>query len=319
MKLSEIVGETVRILGSHGYNVELISYPEDHRRRGIDIAASRQDHSVLIKVVEDTSDLSPRDIKELRSSSHLLGVDSIVVAERNKGVDIDNIVAIEKSGVYMVSVEGLRAALRNEIYVVHRQGNLYMRVNGEKLRSERIKRGYSLGDIASLLGVTRRSVYLYEQGRVEVSLSTALKLLDLFGDEIFEPIPVLGEGSQQHYNVRQQTRQLHVQGEETVTEKALEGIARVGGEAVEVKRIPPDIVARLDRERMLIVVEKRRDRKFEKRVRETVKVAHHVKARVMALVQSPDKRVIAEEYSDVEVYRDVEEMVEDIRRLSGRT
>jgi putative transcriptional regulator len=209
-------------------------------------------------------------------------------------------------------VGGLEAALRNEIYVVHRQGNLYMRINGAKLRSKRVERGYSLGDMASLLGVTRRSIYLYEQGKVEVSLSTALKLLELFGDEIFEPIPVLEEPTAKRHEYSQRSSLESSSADSVLAVKAVEEIRRVGGEAVETKRIPPDVIARVERDKMLILLERRRDRKFEKRVHEAVKVAHHVNARVMAVVSSPEKRVVAEGYRDVLVYRDVEEMISDI-------
>ena len=317
MKLDEIVGETLRILEGHGYSVELISYPEDHRRRGIDIAASKDNRSLLIKVVEDAATLSSRDVRELRNSSKVLGVSSLIVAGSSNGSDIDSIVAIERGGVYTVGVEGLRAALRNEIYVVHRQGNLYMRVNGVKLRKERMERGYSLGDMASLLGVTRRSIYLYEQGKVEVSLSTALKLLEIFGEEIFEPIPVLEELSTRLHEPGQHGHVGATSVDSLLTLRAVEEIRRVGGEAIETKRIPPDVIARVERDRMLILVERRRDRKFEKRVHEAVKVAHHVKAKVMAVVLSPEKRVVAEGYRDVLVYRDVAEMISDICSSKG--
>jgi putative transcriptional regulator len=315
MRLDEIVGETLRILEGHGYSVELISYPEDHKRRGIDIAASRGNRSLLIKVVEDVATLSPKDVRELRNSSKVLGVSSLIVAGSNNGSDIDSIVAIDRAGVYTVGLEGLRAALRNEIYVVHRQGNLYMRVNGAKLRKERIEKGYSLGDIASLLGVTRRSIYLYEQGKVEVSLSTALKLLEIFGDEIFEPIPVLDEPSYRSYDSIQRSLAERAQHEYSPAGKVIEEIRRVGGEAVETKRIPPDVIARVERDKMLILVERRRDRKFEKRIHEAVKVAHHVNAKVVAVVSSPEKRVVAEGYRDVTVYKNVDEAINDICKV----
>ncbi|ABM79911.1 transcriptional regulator [Hyperthermus butylicus] len=315
MRLDELLEATVRLLYSQGYSVEKISYPENPQRRGIDVVASKSNgEALLVKVIEDAAQLGPKDVRELRQCSRLLEASGIIVAERSNGVEIDDIVAIEKSGVYVVNVDGLGAALRNEVYVVHRQGNLYMRVNGEKLREERLRRGYSLGDLASLLNVTRRSVYLYEQEEVDVSLSTALKLMEIFGDEIFKPIPVIARERGREHSYQGQLKPT-MQAPRTASgeaSRAIRGIIEAGGEAIETKRIPPDIVARINDDKLLILIERRRDKKFEKRVYEAVKVATRVSARIMAVVSSSEYVSEVRAFGEVDVYRNVEEMLRDI-------
>lgn len=304
--LDEVMWETIRTLQSHGYSVEKIVYPEDPRRRSIDIVASRSGGSpLLVKVVEDAASLQPREFRELRGCSLLLDAASLVVADRDGDTELDYMVAHERSGVYVVNTEGLEAALDNSIYVVKRQGNYYMRINGERLREERTRKGYSLGDLASLLSVSRRSVYMYEQEEVDVSLSTALKLMEIFGEEVFKPIPILGEKPEprRHMLVRHGSPHGDVG-------KALEAIARAGGDAVETKRIPPDVVARIGADKMLIVIERKRERRLEKRVYEAAKVASRVLARVIAITRRSGASGL-EEYG-AQVYRGLEEFASEV-------
>ncbi|HID41872.1 MAG TPA: helix-turn-helix domain-containing protein, partial [Pyrodictium sp.] len=244
-----------------------------------------------------------------RECSLLLDAAGLVVADRDNGIEIDDVVAHERSGVYIVSAAGLRAALSNSIYVVRKQGNYYMRVDGEKLREERSRKGYSLGDLASMLSVSRRSIYMYEQEEVDISLNTALRLMDIFGEEVFKPIPILREKPEQRRIQRLPGRR--VGSEPSETEKAVETIVRAGGEAVETKRIPPDVVARLRDDKMLIVIERKRERRLEKRVYEAAKVAMKVVAKVIAVTRRREYRSELEDYG-VDVYTSIDEFISEV-------
>jgi len=308
--VEDVLRETIKTLQMHGYSVDKVVYPEDPRRRSIDVVASRNGRNpLLVKIVEDTAQLQSRELRELRECSLLLDAAGLVVANRDSGVEIDYMVAHERSGVYVVSAAGLKAALNNSIYVVRRQGNYYMRVDGEKLREERVRKGYSLGDLAAMLSVSRRSVYMYEQEEVDISLNTALRLMDIFGEEVFRPIPILREKPEQRRTQRFAMRR--IVGDSTETGKAIETIVRAGGEAVETKRIPPDVVARLGDDKMLIVIERRRERRLEKRVYEAAKVAMKVVAKVIAITRRREYCNELEDYG-VDIYTSFEEFVSEV-------
>jgi len=311
MRVAEdVVRETIKTLQMYGYSVDKVVYPEDPRKRSIDVVASRRGgNPLLVKVIDDAVQLQPRELRELRECSLLLDAAGLVVADRDNGIEIDDVVAHERSGVYIVSAAGLRAALSNSIYVVRKQGNYYMRVDGEKLREERSRKGYSLGDLASMLSVSRRSIYMYEQEEVDISLNTALRLMDIFGEEVFKPIPILREKPEQRRIQRLSGRR--VGSEPSETEKAVETIVRAGGEAVETKRIPPDVVARLRDDKMLIVIERKRERRLEKRVYEAAKVAMKVVAKVIAVTRRREYRSELEDYG-VDVYTSIDEFISEV-------
>jgi len=67
---------------------------------------------------------------------------------------------------------------------------LKVRIRGEELRKKRLERGFSLGDVASMLGVSRKSVYEYEKGTIEPTVERAERLIRVFGLDILEPIDI---------------------------------------------------------------------------------------------------------------------------------
>jgi len=64
-------------------------------------------------------------------------------------------------------------------------------INGELMRIAREKKNLSLGDIASRLGVSRRSVSKYEGGGVSTTINIALKLEEILDTVLIEPLEFL--------------------------------------------------------------------------------------------------------------------------------
>ncbi len=306
MRLNELFNEVSSLLRESGYRVERISYPSEHRRRSIDLVAVNVDsgRSLLVKVVSDVEDLSGSDYRELHSCSQVLGTAGLVVAEKEGGEEIDPMVAIEKGGTYAVSVEGLRAVLEGGVYVIKRQSNFYMKVDGERLREERLRRGYSLGDVAARASVSRRSIYLYEQEESLVSLNVALRLMELFGEEIFKPFDVIGEQER-----GSRDRVFAAISQSSSKTQVARILASMGYSVAATKRIPPDVVAGREeagtRRRIVIVTERKRDVEFERRVEEAEKIARSLRARVIAYSRRRRELGGVETLSSIEELREL--------------
>ncbi len=306
MRLNELFNEVSSLLRESGYRVERISYPSEHRRRSIDLVAVNVDsgRSLLVKVVSDVEDLSGSDYRELHSCSQVLGTAGLVVAEKEGGEEIDPMVAIEKGGTYAVSVEGLRAVLEGGVYVIKRQSNFYMKVDGERLREERLRRGYSLGDVAARASVSRRSIYLYEQEESLVSLNVALRLMELFGEEIFKPFDVIGEQER-----GSRDRVFAAISQSSSKTQVARILASMGYSVAATKRIPPDVVAGREeagtRRRIVIVTERKRDVEFERRVEEAEKIARSLRARVIAYSRRHRELGGVETLSSIEELREL--------------
>ena len=303
-RLEELYTRVVDALEKRGYRVEIVSYPTSHDKRSIDLLAAGTTKNIFIKVVEDLKHIDNREASELRGLSTVFDAHPLIVAEKEERVELDDIAAYEKHGLYAVNIGGLEAALENSIYVVKRHGNFYMRIDSEKLREFRRVRGLSLGDLAKLVGVSRKTVYEYERSNMDVSLSTAIRLLEVIGDEIFKPIPVLDK---QEKPAKQSTKRMST---DTVAERRI--ILQVenrGGKAVHSRHSPVDIGVRFAEKKAVVVVEHKRDTDIGLRSEEAVKIAEAASAEKIALVRHANLRKDLEALG-YDVVRTPEELLE---------
>jgi len=68
---------------------------------------------------------------------------------------------------------------------------VYVDIDGEAMKVAREKKELSLGDIASELGVSRRSISKYEEGIMSTTIEIALKLEEVLDTVLIEPLEVL--------------------------------------------------------------------------------------------------------------------------------
>ena len=311
-RLEELYTCVMDALEKRGYRVEIVSYPTSHDKRSIDLLAASTTKNIFIKVVEDLKHIDNREASELRGLSTVLDAHPLIVAEKEEGVELDDMAAYEKHGLYAVNVGGLEAALENSIYVVKRHGNFYMRIDSKKLREFRRVRGLSLGDLAELVGVSRKTVYEYERSNMDVSLSTAIRLLEVIGDEIFKPIPVL---DRQEKSVKRSTKRMAA---DTVAErKIILQVEKRGGEAIHSRHSPIDIGVKFAEKKAVVIVEHKHDADIGFRGEEAVKIAKAASAEKIALIRHANLRKDLEALG-YDVVRTPEELLELVVGKRGK-
>jgi putative transcriptional regulator len=69
-------------------------------------------------------------------------------------------------------------------------GGLYVNIDGDLLADERQEQGWSLGQLANELGVSRRTVSKYEDG-MNASIDVAIQLEELFDQPFSSPVEVM--------------------------------------------------------------------------------------------------------------------------------
>ncbi len=306
--VEEILERLLSIVKSRGLGYHVLGYPE-RGRRSIDVLVTGEGRRILVKVVEDLSGVRREEVRELRGVSGIIRASPLLVAGRERGERLEDIVAYERMGVYAVSPEGFERALDDAIYVVQKKGRFYMRVDGERFRREREERGMSLGEAANILGVTRRAVYEYERGGIDVELERALRIMDVFGEEVFKPVDVL----------RTEEPTVSLVGAEEGERRIGEKILEAGGVVFHAKRTTVDLAARIEERVSLIIYEHRRERRegLLKRSEEAAAMAERASASVLAVVKRSEARSDLEALG-IEVVRSEEaaELVERLREES---
>jgi putative transcriptional regulator len=158
-----------------------------------DVAARNGNMILLIKVLTNIDSFPEEQAFQLRLLSYTLSASVVVVGERTRKDKVADDTLYERYGIPTISYNTLEQVLLNGVFpvVYAKRGGFYVHLNGEKIRQERGKSSYSLGDIAESLGVSRRTVYEYERNEMDSTLETALRLEELLNTPITVPFNIL--------------------------------------------------------------------------------------------------------------------------------
>ncbi len=191
--MRETLYRVLAILYRYSERIAVIEYPRRMERRSIDIAATlRGGRRVLVKVSLDAGSVPRGEVQELIALSSVLGAAPLIVARMKDGVEMVEGVAYDRHGARAVSPETLEAVLsgRDTIYIYESRDTFKVKIDPEALRRARSERGLSLGDLASMIGATRKTVYDYERGKLDPTLERAEALVKALGEEILQPVDI---------------------------------------------------------------------------------------------------------------------------------
>ncbi len=170
-----LINRVVSILSKAGF---IVSDRCDIRPRSFDLAARRDDLLLLIKVLFNIDGLNEETANEMLFLSKHLNGNPIVIGEKTRDHSLEAGVAYLRYGVPAVDISTLDDYFTENIppLVYAEHGGLYVNIDGNILKEERIRKNISLGSLATSLGVSRRTISKYEEGEMAASVDVALKL-----------------------------------------------------------------------------------------------------------------------------------------------
>ncbi len=188
MSRSALVGNVVAMLEDAGFTV---SERCAIRPKSFDVVARRGDDLLLLKILGNIDAFDGPTGLEMRRLGKFLNGTALVVGLRTRDKELEPGVMYVRHGVpvlspdtaYNLFVEGV------EPLIYAAPGGLYVTIDGDILADRRQDRGWSLGKLASELGVSRRTVSKYEDG-MDASIDVAIKLEELFGNDLTQPLNV---------------------------------------------------------------------------------------------------------------------------------
>jgi putative transcriptional regulator len=162
------------------------------RPKSFDLATRRGEDLLLLKILGNVDALDAATGAEMRRLGEYLEATPMVIGIRTRDEDLKPGVVYFRHGVPVINpdtalelfVEGMPPL----IYAA--PGGLYVSLDGNLLADERESRGWSLGWLASELGVSRRTVSKYEDG-MNASIEVAIQLEELFDEPFSSPVDVL--------------------------------------------------------------------------------------------------------------------------------
>lgn len=170
--------ELISVLSRAGF---VISDRCDTRPRCFDIAARRDSLLMLVKVLYNIDGLNIDTANEMKYlSKHLEGY-PVIIGDKTRDHPLESGVVYFRYEIPAINIDTLKDYFIEDIppliYAEH--GGLYVNINGSALKEERNKRNISLGALASVVGVSRRTISKYEEGEMAASVDVALKLEEI--------------------------------------------------------------------------------------------------------------------------------------------
>ncbi len=212
------------------------------RPRSFDLITKKGDTLVIIKVVPHIDSVSADIAWDLDLIARLLDATPLIVGERARDVELERGVVYIRYGLFAISPETLFDYFVEGLspLVYASPGGLYVKIRGDLLHEVRVRSRMSLGDLASELGVSRRTISKYESG-MGTTLDVAIRLEELFSAPLIETIELLDY----------QSSEPRARPAESATEDILVDLERMGMEIHAMRRAPFQALALFDRHTIL--------------------------------------------------------------------
>ena len=308
MERERLIKTVEAILRSAGYKTARLEF----RGSCFDIVASRLVLLLFIKVVSNIDTVTEEQAEDLKRLAKFFNASPLIVGLRSKNAELEEGVVYERFGIYALRPETLYDVfMNNELPAIFAErGGLYVRINGQLLKELRERHGYSINELAGLLGVSRKTLLNYERGEQAVSLDVAIRLEELFDEPLAEPIDVL--------NAKVEAK-LDVKPESPLEKEVFERLKHLGLGLVKVKKAPFNAVSKGEEFRILTGIDEKKTRSTLKRAEMVAEVGKIINSDGVFILEKTRTEVVKEvpliPKESLKEVKDADELIEMIEEL----
>ncbi|MFB6086468.1 MAG: transcriptional regulator [Halodesulfurarchaeum sp.] len=189
MSRSALIDNLTAMLSDAGFSV---SDRCSTRPKSFDLAARRGEDLLLVKILGNIDAFDGPTGREMRRVGAYLRGTPMVIGLRTRDEPLDPGVVYFRHGVPVLNPDTAMDLFVHGVppLIYAAPGGLYVNIDGDVLADEREERGWSLGRLATELGVSRRTVSKYEDG-MNASVEVAAHLDELFDRDLTSPVSVL--------------------------------------------------------------------------------------------------------------------------------
>ena len=186
MARGRLIDEVREVLGKTGF---YLSEKQDSRGLSFDIVARRDDQLLLIKVLQNVDAFTKGNADELRMLATTLQGSPIVVGDRSGSGPLEEGVIYSRFGIPILSKRTFVDTFEEGVppFMFSAPGGLYVRIDSDALKAAREERGISLGTLAEVAGVSRRTIQMYMEG-MSATVDIALRLEEFLGESLVLPV-----------------------------------------------------------------------------------------------------------------------------------
>jgi putative transcriptional regulator len=165
-----------------------------------DFAAKKDDKTALIKIHSDVDTFSPQDSNELKTIASHISAASLIISQRTHDKPLEDDTVYSRHAIFVVTEKTIKnIALQTANPLIYAgPGGYFVKIDGTLVEKRRKELGLSVGKLAEMISVSRRTLYGYERGMAKASVTSAYNLEKTLGILVVKPINVLEKTRKQH-------------------------------------------------------------------------------------------------------------------------
>jgi putative transcriptional regulator len=182
----ELIEAVRSVLTKSGF---FVSRPLAMRGISFDVVARRDDTLLIVKILSNVDAFSKENAEEMLVLGEALGASPLLIGERSGSGDIDESIVYSRFGVPIISLTTLSDHLLEGVppFIFAAPGGLYVKLDSQMLKQLREERNISLGTLAEIAGVSRRTIQMYEGG-MGAMIDVAIRLEEFLEQPIVTPV-----------------------------------------------------------------------------------------------------------------------------------
>jgi putative transcriptional regulator len=280
-----------------------------------DFAARKEDKTVLVKVNSDVDAFPALSALELKVIAGCLSAASLIISQQAHGKPLEDDTVYSRNAVFVVTEKTIKnVALQTANPLIYAgPGGYTVEIDSALIEKRRKKLGLSVGKLAAMIGVSRRTLYGYERGMTRASVTPAYKLAKTLGVPVAKPINVLER-------TRKQSQCLLIKAKHTIAGKVLlQKIFRKFAfcDISPVHKAPFDFVINVPNGKYVIVgsVAANGERNLDSRMEELLSICRVVRAYPVLITEKrkyPSKAVSCVCMDELSVMRTPEDLIANV-------
>jgi putative transcriptional regulator len=265
-----------------------------------DYAARKGENVIFIKFQHEIDNFSQTDSEELKVISKCVSATSVLVSEKTREKPLEDDTVYSRYNVLAVTPKTFENIVLRNIHPLIQAGpgGYYVEINWEAVKRRRQELGLSVGEMAEMVGISRRTLYGYERGMAKASVTAAYNLIYTLGIPVAKSINIFDKSREQRKCF------LSKAGQAIAKNKLLQKIFRKFSRynITAVKKAPFDFVVNVPEEKMRIIggVASNNEKELNRRVDEILSVSKIVKAHPILITEGrkPTNKDISCIYKD---------------------
>ncbi len=198
MHREELIVAVRETLGRAGFYV---SKPLNMRSISFDVVARRDKTLLIVKILSNVDAFSKENAEEMKALAEALQASPLMVGERSGSGAIEDGIVYSRFNVPIICLGTMKDYLLEGVppFIFAAPGGLYVKLDSLALRRMRDERSISLGNLAEVAGVSRRTIQMYETG-MGAMIEVAIRLEEFLKQPIVLPVdPFEYKAGEQQY------------------------------------------------------------------------------------------------------------------------